>query len=320
MSSNIPDPTPWLVDPDTMRAMRRAHAEQALLDADFARSLVESEELLAESPSDAHALWITARASLALGDACMAEAALDQLLDHPADDRPATVAQVQAELAFARFLQADFAAARATAATALALDRELPAAWVYLGLAEDRLGRPTEALQAFERAEALSPGSAPREAPSPSPGTWPRVLAAAMDRLSPDEAGMLDGLQVTWADLPDATLLTSVAPPISPFVEALISGNDPTPAEAALPEADGDGDGVAPADVQALADDSPLEQLDAALRQAIPTPTSLAVYTRNLLRGEPTTADLVERLAVALRAEIAAWLGVSPDDLTPPAE
>lgn len=295
MSDTIPSPTPWLVDAELVRGMRRDHAETALQSGAFDRAIAESEELLSDSPHDPHALWISARAALSLGDACMAEAALLQLLELPEDNRPATVAELHTELSFARFLQADFSASRATAATALALDRTLPSAWIFLGISEERLGRPEEAATAFARAESLQAGAAPKRPPSPPLGTWERLLATAKQHLSTDESTLLDGLEVDWAELPDPSVLRSVEPPISPFVEVLVSGE----------EADGPD-----------SDDSLLEQLDAALKQAVPTPSTLTIYRSNLLRGQPSTAELVDRLASSLRQEIAAWLGIPASELS----
>ncbi len=300
MSDSIPSPIPWLVDPELVLGLRRTHAEQAFQAGEFERCLVETEELLAESPEDVQALWISARACLAMGDACTAEAALDQILDFDDTDRPAPTAHIHAELAFARFLQADFPNARASASSALALDRDLAAAWVCLGMAEERLDHPDEMERAYQRAEALQPGSAPRRLPSPPQSTWERLFSTAAQHLSEDESAVVQNLEVHWQDLPAATLLRSVDPPISPFIEALISGDDPSEE---LP------------DPNAPSPDSELGHLDAALKQAIPTPKLLTIYTANLLRGQPSTADLVDRMARALRSELAAWLGISAHEL-----
>jgi len=292
---SIPSPTPWLVDPDLVHAMRRDHAEAALKSGQLDRALVEAEELLSERPHDAHALWITARAALSMGDACTAERALDQLLERSEDDRPVPAPVLHAEMAFARFLQAEFGAARTSAATALALDRTLPSAWVFLGLAEERLGRPDEATEAYERAESIEAGSAPRRLPSPPLATWVRMLETAKQHLPDDQAAVLSNLDVIWQDLPDPTVLKSVEPAISPFIEALISGDDPLDEPL----------------------DPDIDPLDAALQQAVPSPSVLTVYTANLLRGQPSTADIVDRLAKALRAELAAWLGIAARELIP---
>jgi tetratricopeptide (TPR) repeat protein len=275
--------------------MRRAQAEEAFQGGDFDRALVEADELLAASPQDPGALWVLARAALAIGDACTAEVALDQILDLEEAVRPAPVGQIQTEMAFARFLQADFAAARTAAASALTLDRDLAAAWVCLGLAEERLGRISEMTDAFNRAEELHPGSVPKRLPSPSPETWERMLQTAKQHLSEDESQLISGLMVTWDQWPARDLLTSVAPPISPFIEVLIAGDDTTRTD-------------------------PVDQLDAALQEAIPSPTSISIYTANLLRGQPSTADLVDRLVRSIRSELAAWLGIPPEDLAPEQE
>ena len=295
MTDPPPSPAPWLVDPELLRQMRRAQAEEAFQAGKFDRALVEADELLADSPRDPGALWVLARAALAIGDACTAEVALDQLLDLDEAARPAPVGQIQTEMAFAQFLQADYAAARSAAASALTMDRSLPAAWVCLGLAEERLGRTPEMVAAFDRAEALHPGSVPKRLPSPPPETWTRLLQTATQHLSEDESQLIHGLTVTWAPWPTPELLTSVEPPISPFIEVLIAGDDAPPTD-------------------------PVDQLDAALKQVVPSPTSISIYTENLLRGQPSTADLVDRLVRAIRAELAAWLGIPPEELNPELE
>jgi tetratricopeptide (TPR) repeat protein len=295
MPDSIPSPVPWLVDADLVSAMRREHAEAALLSGSFDRALAEAEELLYDSPRDPSALWISARAALSLGDAYTAESALNQLLSLEEEDRPISVAELHAELSFARFLQADFGEARAAATTALALNRGLASAWVFLGLAEERLGRLEETEAAYARAESLEPGTAPRRATPPAPATWERLLEAAKQHLSTDEAQMLNGLEVSWHTMPDVAVLRSVEPAISPFIDLLISGKK---------------------SLEPASDDSILEQLDAALKQAVPTPSLLTIYTANLRRGQPSTADIVDRLATALRREIAAWLGIPVQELS----
>ena len=295
MPGPIPSPIPWLVDSDLVLSMRREHAEAALQAGDFDKALSESEELLVDWPHDARALWISARASLSLGNACTAEAALFQMLALPETTRPVPPDALHTEMSFARFLQADFEAARREARFALELNPTRATAWVFLGIAEERLGCADAAAAAFQHAEQLQPGTAPVRPPMLPIEVWSRLLGAAKQELDPDEAAVLDSLTVEWQSVPEPDLLRSVEPPISPFVDLLISGDD------AADDA---------------ADESVLAQLDAALKQAVPSPTMLTLYCHNLLRGGPDEGELIERMSVALRLELAAWLGISPGELS----
>ncbi len=292
MSDSPPAPVPWLVDQTLVRDLRRGKAEQAFLAGEFHRGLVESDELLYENPEDPGGLWVFARSALALGDACTAQTALEQLLDLAEHDIGVPMGHIQTEMAFAHFLQADFEAARAAASAALTLDRALAAAWVCLGMVEERLGRAEAMSEAFERAEDLRPGSTPKRMPSPAHEKWQRLLQAASQYLSKDEAELVSGLTITWEEWPRPAMLTSVLPPISPFIELLITGDDAERSD-------------------------PVDMLDAALQKVVPSPTGMTIFTANLMRGQPSTADLVDRLARAIRSELAAWLGVTVEDLTP---
>lgn len=295
MSDSIPSPTPWLVDPNLVRDMRRSQAEAAFQQGQFDRSIVEADELLQADPEDPTGLWVFARSALAMGDACAAQVVLEQLLDLTDSTLPVPVAHIQTELAFAHFLQAEFDAARAAASAALTLDRSLAAAWVCVGLVEERLGRVERMNEAFERAERIQPGSAPKRIPSPTPETWNRLWLTAMQHLSDDEAQLIAGLEITWADWPTPTLLKSVRPPISPFIELLITGDESS-------------------------SEDPLDSLDAALQQLVPSPTQITVFTANLSRGQPSTAEIVDRIARAIRSELAAWLGIPAEELAPEPE
>ena len=84
MSDSIPSPTPWLVDPALVRDMRRGQAEAAFQEGKFDRSLVEADRASAGGPGDPTGLRVFARSALAMGDACAAQVALEQLLDLPA--------------------------------------------------------------------------------------------------------------------------------------------------------------------------------------------------------------------------------------------
>ena len=295
MSDSIPTPTPWLVDPALVRDMRRGQAEAAFQEGKFDRSLVEADELLQADPEDPTGLWVFARSALAMGDACAAQVALEQLLDLASSALPVPVGHIQTELAFAYFLQGEFDAARAAASAALTLDRSLAAAWVCVGLVEERLGRVESMTEAFERAESIRPGSAPKRIPPPPPETWERLWLTAMQHLSEDEAQLIAGLDITWGDWPAPTVLKSVRPPISPFIELLITGDESSNTD-------------------------PLDSLDAALQQLVPSPTQITVFTANLSRGQPSTAEIVDRIVRATRSELAAWLGVPAEELTPEPE
>ena len=280
------------MDPTLLREMRRSQAEDAFVAGDFDRSIVEADELLYEDPDNPGALWILARSALAVGNAFTARAALDHLLDLDESMRPVPTSHIQTELAFAHFLSADFEVARATASSALTMDRDLAAAWVCLGLAEERLGHADLSEEAFRRAEALQPNAAPKRLPSPSAETWQRLLQTAVQHLSEDEGSLIRGLAVEWETWPQAEILRSATPPLSPFIDVLISGDGSEPA-------------------------NPVDQLDAALQQLVPSPSTLTVFTANLLRGQPSTADLVDRLVASIRAELASWLGIPASDLEP---
>lgn len=294
--SIIPDPQLWSVDPDHLRALRRRHAEQAFAASEFDRALAEAEELLSSTPDDAEALWITARAALHVGDACMSEAALRHLLAIPEARRPATEAQLLSHLALAVFLQADFDEASDIARQALRADDTSAMAWLHLALSEERLGHSAGARAAYLHAQQLAPNSIPPNGEDPPRASWDRLLNAAMMHLSEDERGVLAPLEVAWEWFPAADLLRSVEPPISPFIEVLVSGDSP-PEPSDSPEVD-EGD---------------------ALLQLLPKARTLTLFRGNLLRGAPSTSELVDRLVLSLRSEIAAWLGVPVEDLADPA-
>jgi len=294
--SIIPDPQLWAVDPDHLRALRRRHAEQAFAASQYDRALAEAEELLTATPDDAEAIWVTARAALHVGDACMAEAAIRQLLTLPEARQPASPVQLLSHLSLAVFLQADFATASELARRAIQYDDQSPMAWLHLALGEERLGHSAGAKAALIHAATLSPTGVPRSGDDLPPPTWARILSAAMMHLSEDEQAILTPLEVAWEWFPEAELLRSVSPPISPFIEVLISGE----AEAEAEDADDTEDEPDP------------------LLQLLPKARRVALYRGNLLRGTPSTSDLVDRLALSLRSELAAWLGIAFEDLAEP--
>ena len=282
MSSLIPEMGQWSIDPDHLRRLRLKHAEETLAKGDFDRSLVEVEELLTNKPDDAGALWVSARAALGIGDACMAEAALLLLVEQDSLS-VAPLAHVWTSLASARFLQADFEGALAAARTATEHDPSYAPAWVECSLAAERLDDSDTALQAAAAAERLSPGTAPRRGDPLSDTAWTNILQAASAQLDDPARAFVAQLEVIWEWFPNAELLRSVLPPVSPMVDALISA-DPAPA---LPEQ--------PTEDLAL----PHEELVAR---------RLLVYRGNLLRGRPSTTEVVDRLAAAMHAEVHAWL------------
>ena len=290
--SIIPDPQLWAVDPDHLRKLRRRHAEQAFAGSEFDRALAEAEELLSSTPDDAEALWITARAALHIGDACMSESALRQLLNFPESNRPASEAVLLSHLSLAVFLQADFTSASNLAQQAIRLDDSSAMAWLHLALAVERLGQPANARVAYMQASKRAPNGVPPDGDDPPQAVWDHVLAAAIMHLSDDEQAVLSPLAVSWEWFPPAELLRSVQPPISPFIEAIVSGSRP-PAAAPQPGEDD-------------------------LLQLVPSAQKLTLYRGNLLRGAPETAELVDRLVLSLRSEIAAWIGVPVEDLMEP--
>jgi hypothetical protein len=121
--------------------------------------------------------------------------------------------------------------------------------------------------------------------------------------LSEDEQAVLAPLAVTWSWFPPAELLRSVEPPISPFIEAMVSGSRPpaTAHQSAEP--------AEPAESAESIDD---------LLQLVPRAQDLTLFRGNLLRGAPSTTDLIDRLALSLRSEIASWIGVPVEDLIEP--
>ncbi len=296
--SLIPDPQLWTVDPDHLRSLRRRHAEQAFAASQFDRALAEAEELLSATPDDAEAIWITARAALHVGDACMAEASLRQLLTLPEDRQPASPVQLLSHLSLAVFLQADFASASELARRAIQYDDQSPMAWIHLALGEERLGHSAGAKAALIHAASLSPSGVPQSGEDLPLSTWSRILSAAMLHLSEDEQAILAPLEVDWEWFPEPELLRSVAPPISPFVEVLISG------------------GGADANEEASASEHETDPL----LQLLPKARGLALFRGNLLRGTPSTSELVDRLTISLRSELAAWLGVAFEELAEPDE
>lgn len=282
MSSLIPEMGQWSIDPEHLRRLRLKHAEEMLAKGDFDRSLVEVEELLTNKPDDGGALWVSARAALGIGDACMAEAALLALVEQEGAS-VAPLAQVWSALSSARFLQADFAGARDAARTATEHDPHFAQAWVELGLAAERLFDHETAEQAATTAERLAPGLAPRRGDPLSEAAWNGILQAASAQLDDPARVFVAQLEVIWEWFPNAELLRSVLPPVSPLVDALISA-DPAPA---MPE-------------------QPTEDLTLPLEELVAR--RLIVYRGNLLRGRPSTTDVVDRLAAAIHAEVHAWL------------
>ena len=269
-------PVPWSVPTDYLLRLRLDAALRALEGGEYTAALVEAEELLAEAPGHEPALGVVGTAALQLGNATLACEAFSLLLELRPDD-----AETHAVLAMARFGLADLHGALRSARSAVALRPDLPEAWYYAGLAEERLRRDTEAREAFARAEALAPDTY-AEPDELADDLWQTALGTAATLLPAPLQRFYGDVPARWEDFPQMDELLAVDPPLSPFTDALYDGTPPV-----------EGD--------------PWSQRPGAIR----------LFRRNLARPSAGPDELAARIARALVHEALDWLGVSMEELDP---
>lgn len=212
---------PWVIDPDTMLAMRLKKGREALSRGEPSMALVEAEELLDERPDHPEALLLSGEAALILRDAALARATLDHVLRLKPDS-----ARVLDLLAVARFECADWPGALEAARAALVGDPGLARPWYYQGLTLERTGDPAEALRCFERAHAMDNESWPLPR-NFSDSAWEEGLARGRRLLPGPIRGFYAKVPVIWEKFPDDRELREASPPLSPLSYALFEGEPP---------------------------------------------------------------------------------------------
>jgi len=211
-------PGTWSVDPATLLNLRLGKADDALLRGEFDTALVEAEELLDDHPAHPRALEVVAQASLAMGDALTALAALTRFVELHTPDAMTLVA-----LAAARFESVDFAGALAAGGQAATLDSHLAEAWYYQGLAAERMGLMDDASAHFQQAAKLAPDRL-RPPSAYADIEWEAALAQALAQLPAALQEFYEGIPVRWDDFPAIEDLLEHYPPLSPFTDALYRG------------------------------------------------------------------------------------------------
>lgn len=212
---------PWVIDPDTMLAMRLKKGREALARGEASMALVEAEELLDERPDHADALVLSGEAALVLRDAALARATLEQALHlKPAD------AVVLDLLTVARFECADWTGTLEAARAALAKDARLSRPWYYQGLTLERSGDGAEALRCFERAHAMDADAWPLPR-NFSDAAWEDGLARGRKLLPGPIRGFYAKVPIIWEKFPDDKEIREAVPPLSPLSYALFEGQPP---------------------------------------------------------------------------------------------
>ncbi len=156
-------------------------------------------------------------------------------------------------------------------------------AWTLhqLGLLAERRGAPKRAEALLAQARKLAPSDFRPELPVAA-DAFRAEVAAAIAALPADERRALAGVPLEIQDLPDATDLLAVDPPLSPSILGLFRG--PSEDETCLPS-----DG--------------------------PKCRSIVLYRKNLLRFARDAKELSEQVRVTLLHELGHLHGESDDDL-----
>lgn len=217
-------PGSWSVDPATLLNLRLDKSENRLKRGEFDAALVEAEELLDDHPAHARALQLSAQASLGMGDALTALAALTRFVELHAPDASTLVV-----LAAARFECVDFPGALAAGGQASTLDSKMPEAWYYQALAAERMGQDQQAIEFYTKAAELTDNRLARPR-SFTELDWDSIFAQAITSLPSAVQEFLATVPIRWDDFPAVEDLLEHYPPLSPFTDALYRGQ-PAPNE-----------------------------------------------------------------------------------------
>lgn len=266
--------TTWHIDGEVLLALRLNRIEEAIAANKPAVALLESEELLDEHPSHPLGLFYAGQAALMMGAAHTARAALERC----ATVRPGDPT-LQAALATAYFESGDLDLAHTAARAALAQAPGIPSAWYTLGIILERRGAAEEALDCFQRAEALDPEGHPAPLDIP-PRRWERALQQAIQVLPTAIQAFYIQVPVRWEEYPVPEDLSVQFPSISPLTGALYQGTLP-------PDAD------------------PWQVL----------PASVRLYRGNLKHNVPPGSSLVERISQSLLNEALSWTGTPSEEV-----
>jgi tetratricopeptide (TPR) repeat protein len=164
---------------------------------------------------------------------------------------------------------------------ALSLAPEDPWTLHQLGLLAERRGEAERAERLLARARKLAPEEFPTEVPL-DPETFRAEVLAAIAALPEEERRSLRAVPVEIQDLPDASDLVAVEPPLSPSILGLFRG----PAE---------NDPCTPSDG--------------------PRCRAIVVYRKNLVRFARDRSELAHQIRVTLLHELGHLHGENDDDL-----
>jgi tetratricopeptide (TPR) repeat protein len=174
-----------------------------------------------------------------------------------------------------------FEDARKAFERALALARDDPWALHQLGLVAEREGDARRAEALLGKARALDPADFPADL-QVEPSAFEAEIAAAVAALPDPERKALTAVPVEVQDLPDASDLLAVEPPLSPSILGLFRGPS---------------------------DDEPCLASDA------PPCRTIVFYRRNLLRFARDQRELSEQIRVTLLHELGHLHGESEEEL-----
>ena len=284
-------PGEWGPNRASIAAMRLHKTVEAYKTRDLLTALVEAEELLDEDPDNIAALEILGDTELDLGHGREAELVFTRLISL----KPG-MALYHGGLAVSRFLSVDFEGSLEAGREALKLQPDLVEAIAYVGLSLERLGQDQEARAHLDRAAELDPASYPLPV-APERVPWGPLFRAALKKMPPSLSFFFDKVPVVWHQFPDAAVLRSVDPPVSPLVLTLYEGSppdDPLPGREMLTD-DLDED-TAP--LYTSGDAHPI------------LPRSLRIYRGNVCRFAHDLQRLVDDLAQAMVSEASDWLGI----------
>ncbi|MCA9491520.1 MAG: tetratricopeptide repeat protein [Myxococcales bacterium] len=271
----------WSIDPDLRTGMRLQQLRRATAEGSWEEVILESEELLDETPDHPEALFLLGEALLEVGDWELARAAYQRRVEVDGGDAASTLG-----LAISTFHCCDVVEAAELAREAVRLRPDDAESHHVLALALERLpGRQTEATAEFLAAARMEPQRYPLPLVLKHP-EWEIAISRALEALAPEVRRFYGRVPFRIEELPDLGELRSHEPPLSPVVPTMIEGT---------PDPDLD-----PAAVASL--------------EELGYPATIRLFARNLCRAG-SVDRMVEDLAAALQDEAFDWWGIAPEEL-----
>lgn len=212
----------WSLDPDTRSALRLDRIRRAMDGAAWDEAILEAEEMLDEEPHHPEALYLLGGATLEMGDAAVAQLALEQAI-RLGFDAP----DVLCALAVARFESCDIIGAIEAAREAIRQDPAQAEAHWTLGLALEWLPASTaEAVGSMAAARQLNPTRFPFPLEL-TDADWESVVVDAMGQARPAVSEFWQDLPVELHSQPDLDELRKSIPVLPPTVSGLFEGQLP---------------------------------------------------------------------------------------------